>query len=438
MLLRGKRFTESISLGRGRNAGRVKVATILLLAAFSLLVLITTSVQQTIAVDCGCSFCHKGDLQHSSTCNETTCETCHPNKLPMNHPTGDGTPLTGDLTSVQGINTACSICHMLPGTSHPYRINLYPNVPNSYPDVDAVCGQCHGGSGAATPGIIPLTPGELSVHAENIHYLIPITASFVWTLGTANNQVNFDASASACTSAPCAYGWNFGDGTTGAGATTSRTYAKAGDYLVVVKVTDNTGAQTISPIHQVTAVSSNTAPTAIMLTPVVSGMTATVSDRSTDAQDAPGAMTVTVNCGNSIVITGPDHTDFVCTYTTAGTYIIKHSVMDTGGLGSSSPNASVTVGSSSSRYSVSGTLTKQDGTPIGGGYLYLQLAGVNKYLALSAATTGTFTFSNVVPGTYTVKATKTGLTFTTPAESIPSPIVVGSSNITGVIVKSVQ
>jgi hypothetical protein len=175
-----------------------------------------------------------------------------------------------------------------------------------------------------------------------------------------------------------------------------------------------------------------------MLTPVVSGMTVTISDRSTDAQDPPGAMTVTVNCGNSTVITGPDHTDFVCTYTTAGTYIIKHSVKDTGGLGASSPNASVTVGSSSSRYSVSGTLTKQDGTPIGSGYIYLQLAGVNKYVAISSATTGTFTINNVLSGTYTVVATKTGLTFTNPAQSIPSPIVVGSSNITGVIVKSVQ
>ncbi len=438
MSLLGKKCTEDISFGKGRNAGRVKVAALLLLAAFSLLILITTSAQQAIAVGCGCSFCHEGDLQHSTTCNETTCETCHHNKLPMVHPTGDRTPLAGDLTSVQGINTACSICHMLPGTSHPFRINIYPKVPNGYPDVDPVCGQCHGGSGAATPGIIQFTPGELSVHAENIHYLIPITASFVWTLGTANNQINFDATASACSNAPCAYDWNFGDGTTGVGATTSRKYASAGGYLVVVKVTDNTGAQTISPIRTVSAISTNTAPTAVMLAPVVSGMTVTISDRSTDAQDAPGEMTVTVNCGNSTVITGPDNTDFVCTYTTAGTYIIKHSVKDTGGLGAMSDNVSVNVGSSSSRYSVSGTLTKQDGTPIAGGYLYLQLAGVNKYIAVSAATTGKFTFGSVAPGTYTMKATKSGFTFTTPAESVPASIVVGSSNVAGVVVKAIQ
>ena len=84
------------------------------------------------------------------------------------------------------------------------------------------------------------------------------------------------------------------------------------------------------------------------------------------------------------------------------------------------------------------TLTKQDGTPIAGGTLYLQLAGVNKYVAVSEATTGNFTFTNVLPGTYTVKAVKTGLTFTLPAQSTPSPIVVGSSDVTGVVVKSIQ
>ena len=436
MSLRGIRCTDSTGFVRGRNAGRVKVATLLSLAAFSIFMLITTGVQQTTAVDCGCSFCHSGNLQHAATCNETTCMTCHPNKLPMNHPTGPRTPLTGDLSSVEGINTACSICHMLPGTSHPFGINLYPNNPNSYPDVDAVCGQCHAGSGTPTPGIVQFTPGQLSVYAENIHNTIPRTASFTWALGTASKQVTFDASASACASAPCTYNWNFGDGTIGSGVTTSRIYPAAASYLVVVKVTDSAGGRTMSPVRTVTAVSTNTAPTAVKLPPVVSGMTVTVSDRSYDAEDAPGMMTVTVNCGNGTVKTGPDNTDLVCTYSTAGSYTVRHSVTDTEGLSSSSANVAVTI--AAPRFTVSGKLTKQDGTPIAGGTLYLQLAGVNKYVAVSAATTGNFTFTNVLPDTYTVRAIKTGYTFTTPAESIPSPVVVGSSNVTGVVVKSIE
>ena len=191
----------------------------------------------------------------------------------------------------------------------------------------------------------------------------------------------------------------------------------------------------ISGIFRVTTI--NTAPTAAKLAPVVTGMTVTVSDRSTDAEDAPGTMTVTVNCGNSTVKTGPDNTDLVCTYTTAGTYIIRHSVKDTGGLRSSSANVSATI-AGSARYNVSGTLTKQDGTPIAGGTLFLQVGTQAKYVAVSAATTGNFTFTNVLPGSYTVKAIKTGLTFTLPAQSVPAPIVVGSSNVTGVVVKSIQ
>src|SRR5207244_10301527 len=48
------------------------------------------------------------------------------------------------------------------------------------------------------------------------------------------------------------YAWTFGDGTTGAGATTSRTYAAGGCYTVTLTVTDNGGAA--SPTgHVVTA-----------------------------------------------------------------------------------------------------------------------------------------------------------------------------------------
>jgi subtilisin family serine protease len=54
---------------------------------------------------------------------------------------------------------------------------------------------------------------------------------------------SFDASASYDTDGNIvSYAWNFGDGTTGSGVTTSRTYAAAGTYTVKLTVTDNEGA----------------------------------------------------------------------------------------------------------------------------------------------------------------------------------------------------
>jgi PKD repeat protein len=413
-----------------RHSRGNKIAVILSVSAAFLSLLFFSGIRQAGAQECGCIACHTD--AHSS------CASCHPNKFPMNHPSGAGTPITGDLSSAEGINTACGICHVQANTTHPFRINLDIKSPTTYPDVDPVCGQCHAGSGAPTPGIVQFTPGWLSVYATNIHNKIPRTASFTWSIdGGVSNKVNFDASASACANPPCTYSWNFGDGTiAAAGAVTSYTYPKSGSYITVVKVTGSTGGVTISPIHQITAANMNTAPVAAKLAPVISGMTVTISDRSTDAEDPPGAMTVTVLCGNSTTVIGPDNSDLVCEYTTAGTYTIRHSVKDTGGLGSSSANVSVTVGSTS-KYTVSGTITRQDGSPISGATLYLQIGTQAKYVATSA-TNGTFTFTNVLAGTYTIRAVKTGLTFTNPAESVPAEIVVGTENVTGVIVKSIQ
>ncbi|GEM_PF-3226904 len=63
------------------------------------------------------------------------------------------------------------------------------------------------------------------------------------TSGTAPLAVSFNASGSSDPDGTIAsYGWNFGDGTTGSGATVSHTYSAAGTYTATLTVTDNLGA----------------------------------------------------------------------------------------------------------------------------------------------------------------------------------------------------
>ena len=70
---------------------------------------------------------------------------------------------------------------------------------------------------------------------------------------TFDGTASSDAEGGALT-----YDWDFGDGTThGSGATTTHTYADAGDRPVTLKVTDNKGAtnaitRTASPCDQPT------------------------------------------------------------------------------------------------------------------------------------------------------------------------------------------
>jgi subtilisin family serine protease len=67
------------------------------------------------------------------------------------------------------------------------------------------------------------------------------TASFSFT--TNDLAASFNASASSDSDGSIvSYAWTFGDGTTGSGVTTNKTYSAAGTYSVKLTVTDNQGA----------------------------------------------------------------------------------------------------------------------------------------------------------------------------------------------------
>ena len=92
----------------------------------------------------------------------------------------------------------------------------------------------------------------------------PPTASFEFSPAapTTTTTVQFNAGTSTASSGRTivSYGWNFGDGTTATGVTASHIFATAGDYNVVLSVTDSDGETgTTTESVKVSAPSDSTA-----------------------------------------------------------------------------------------------------------------------------------------------------------------------------------
>ncbi|GEK78813.1 hypothetical protein ABA31_01640 [Agrococcus baldri] len=96
--------------------------------------------------------------------------------------------------------------------------------------------------------------GATAVATETVTIVAPNQApTAAFTTVEDDMTVSFDASGSDDPDGSIAsYAWAFGDGTTGTGATTSRTYTTEGDYEVTLTVTDDEGA-THSTAQTVTA-----------------------------------------------------------------------------------------------------------------------------------------------------------------------------------------
>ncbi len=93
--------------------------------------------------------------------------------------------------------------------------------------------------GAAANFQIHLNVVALDPCSNNV---LPTTDFFGPTAGSVNYPQRFDASESDDTDGNITnYAWNFGDGTTGTGATATHTYASLGNYDVTLTVTDNCG-----------------------------------------------------------------------------------------------------------------------------------------------------------------------------------------------------
>jgi PKD repeat protein len=138
------------------------------------------------------------------------------------------------------------------------------------------------------------------------------------------------------------YAWDFGDGSSGSGATVSHTYANNGSYTVSLTVTDNDGR---TDATTTTATISNVAPTVLSFAgaTLLPGETYTANGNFTD----PGADTwsATVNYGDGSGSQAPTLTEKTFslshTYASAGTFTVTVTVSD--GDDSGGNTATVTV-----------------------------------------------------------------------------------------------
>lgn len=120
-----------------------------------------------------------------------------------------------------------------------------------------------------------------------------LAATFTFTPETpqAFNNVSFDASATTNNGVPCrdacTFSWNFGDGTTGTGMTTTHAFRSVGTFQVALTVTDSRGAQTTF-IRTIT-VSAATPPTPVIkFSPATVGVNQDVFFNATESTAAPG------------------------------------------------------------------------------------------------------------------------------------------------------
>jgi subtilisin family serine protease len=161
----------------------------------------------------------------------------------------------------------------------------------------------------------------------------PPTASFTHNCGTASLSCTFDGTASSDPDGSIAsYAWNFGDGTSGTGATVTHTFAAAGTYTVTLTVTDNQGATgSTSRSVAVGAPPANQPPVAAYTFTCNSlfGIIRWCTFNSSGSTDPDGTITArSWNFGDGTTGTGTSVTHF---YSGAGARSVTLTVTDNGG-----------------------------------------------------------------------------------------------------------
>jgi PKD repeat protein len=182
-------------------------------------------------------------------------------------------------------------------------------------------------SGSWTGAAPALTVDNLQAEADaGAPVNIPPTASFTTDVHDLTLSVDGSGSSDTEGGTIASYLWDFGDGSTGVGATNQHTYATAGPYTVTLTVTDDGGA-TNTTTRPVTATDPppNVAPTA-SFTADVQLNAATLTSTSTDSDGTITASAWDFGDGTTGSGATVQHS-----YTAAGTYNVTLTVTDDDG-----------------------------------------------------------------------------------------------------------
>ena len=171
------------------------------------------------------------------------------------------------------------------------------------------------------------------------------TAAFVFSPSapTTTTEVQFNATSSTAPAGRTitGYAWNFGDGVTKTGATTTNSFSVAGVYGVTLTVTDSMGAtDTSSTSITVTDIGAFTPTASFVFSPTAPPTPTTVQFNAAASTSPAGTITgYAWNFGDGATGTGATTTHL---FTTAGVYTVVLTVTDSAGA-TGTTNQTVTV-----------------------------------------------------------------------------------------------
>jgi PKD repeat protein len=178
---------------------------------------------------------------------------------------------------------------------------------------------------------------------------IPVS-TFTFTSGPilTSSPVSFDGTSSYDPDGTIVgYAWDFGDGSTGSGATPTHGYSTAGTYSVKLNVTDNSGSTNVSTQTVTITDRSPTITLTQSATTATSGQAIVITISATDPDGTIATTTVNWGDGTTDTISGPpttdSHTYSLGTGSSSATYTITVTVHDNSGSTISATSNPITV-----------------------------------------------------------------------------------------------